>query len=321
LTSATPWPRLLTLIGMLVVMFMIMNRAKDPRTWQWLTNESADQWQEAGTGKDAGGLAAVDQRQEIEAADGSESTEPRGFTDLDPEEIEAAREEFQAVSDRAPMLKEEMPSYWRLLKWARQQSIEDLQRRASRSVAFTDFVEAPDQNRGKLVHLRLHVMRSHSYDTPDSPIGVKRLYEAWGWTDEAYPWLYVVVFPERPPGMPIGSDARAEISFEGYFLKLMSYEPHQSPGKPLFAPLLLGRVVWHPVQASGGSNPTWFWITCVAGGVVLLMAVTRWIFFTRTGSAITAVPAERQGESAENWLREVESNEHRADSEPDQSAS
>jgi hypothetical protein len=310
LTNATPWPRLLTLIGLLAVMFMIMNRAKDPHTWEWLTSESADadssMEPEMQAGDETQG-GEDGQRQDgnvvsnIESEQIDKSMRP---TDQDPEESEAAVEEFQAVSDRAPLLREEMPSYWRLLNWARNQSIDELKGRSRRAAVFTDFVEAPDHHRGKLVHLRLHVMRSLSYETPDSPIGVKRLYEAWGWTEESGPWLYVVVFPEIPPGMPIGPDVRAEISFDGYFLKLMSYESHQSLGKPLFAPLLLGQVEWHPIQATSPSNASWFLMTAGAGGIILLTVVLRWILTFRSNQKpLGADRVQGNDEAVASWLR------------------
>jgi hypothetical protein len=305
------------MIGMLVVMFMIMDRAKDPSTWQWLTNEFDSD--SANTKPRADGDDEDDDARPVgTAGSGGPETRINGapagddvarVTDLDAEEADAAREEFQAISDRKPLLAEEMPSYWRLLNWVRNQPGDSLQRRSRKAVVFTDFVEEPDKNRGKLVHLRLHVMRSLTYETQDSPTGIKRLYEAWGWTDEGYPWLYAVVFPECPPGMPIGSNARAEVSFDGYFLKLMSYEAHQSPGKPLFAPLLIGRIVWHPVEMPNGSDGTWFWVTAGAGGLIILMGILRWVIVSRaTQLTEQAHPAQSSTEEIESWLEQAEAN-------------
>jgi hypothetical protein len=297
---------------MLVVMFMIMNRAKDPHTWEWLTNEPAAETEDTERDVKGDDEAAIDdsQTQDSYGVSGIESKQIQADesfrpTDQDPEESDAAREEFQAISDRAPMLPEEMPSYWRLLNWARNQSIDELQRRARKSVTLTEFAEAPDKNRGELVHLRLHVMRSLTYDTPESPIGVKRLYEAWGWSDESGPWLYCVVFPERPPGMPIGPNAESEISFDGYFLKLLSYESRLSNGKPLFAPLLLGRIVWHPIAVTTSSNAKWFWITAGVGGLAIGVVILRWVL--AHSRPLQAQPGSSHDDNAVvTWLQQAE---------------
>jgi hypothetical protein len=285
------------MIGMLLVLLMIMDRAKDPDTWRWLTNEP--EGEPTTVDSDRGDSA--------HAQANTSSSDPTDAADLDPEELDAAREEFQAISDRQPLLPEEMPSYWRMFNWVHRQPGYLLQRRSRKSVVFTDFVQAPDRLRGSLVHLRLHLMRSLTHETPESTIGIDRVHEAWGWTDESHPWLYVVVFAEKPSGMPIGPDIREEASFDGYFLKLMSYEAHQAPGKPLFAPLLVGRIVWHPsrTQSGSASDGTWFWLTILGGALIALVMLVRWVIVSRAVPLTASTHSAQSSSTAiESWLEQ-----------------
>jgi hypothetical protein len=291
------------MIGMLAVLVMIMNRAKDPGTWRWLTNEYGEQG-EGDAVDDREGDAARSDRVEDPPA------EPMRPTDLDPEEADAAREEFQAISDRQPLLPEEMPTYRRLLKWVRHQPGDLLARRSKNNLFFTDFIEVPDKCRGRLVHLRLHIRGIHVLEAADNPPGFGRLYELRGWTDQSAPWPYLISVPDLPPGMPTGWNAQEEVSFDGYFFKVMSYEAAESPGKHLFAPLLVGRIVWHPVRDQSGSDSdgTWFWATILGGGLIGLAAMLRWAIVSRD-APLTAGACSAQSSSVEieRWLEQAES--------------
>jgi len=213
------------------------------------------------------------------------------------------------------MQKEEMPAYWRLLKWVNQQPAALLEGRSRKDVRLTDLVELPDKYRGKLIHLRLHLMQMFSYETEDSPIGTNRVYEARGWTDESNPWPYLVVFEDRPPGMPMGRDIREEASFDGYFLKLMSYEAHD--GKARFAPVLMGRLVWHPVKQTAQSDSEWKWAAVLLGVLLVIFMIGRWTlsYISRRSQVLTA-RSEGSGVSVEKWLEKVEKGEVVPDDEP-----
>src|SRR5207237_317610 len=95
-------PRLLTLCIMLGVLTLLIGRASDPGTWRWLAPDASGET-----------ASAVTAEASIVADDPTAS----GPTDLDPQELDAAHEEFQAITDRAPLSKEEMPAYWRLMAW------------------------------------------------------------------------------------------------------------------------------------------------------------------------------------------------------------
>jgi hypothetical protein len=104
------------------------------------------------------------------------------------------------------------------------------------------------------------------------------VYEVWGWTTESKAWLFVVLVPELPPGMPVGTDVYERVSFAGYFYKLQGYqEAGAGPrDKPLPAPLLIGRLTWKPsdlrVARSQPQDWTWAWWV---GGIALVFGILR----------------------------------------------
>ena len=217
--------RLMSMLGMLAVLWMMMVRAGDQDTWRWLANDP-------GGGRDRDVLAEVPAEPQQPAAKPAEKSPAEwsppvvpGPTDEDPEEWDAAREQFQAVSDKESLHGEEMPAYWRLLRWARAQSFDELRKRANHNLFFTQLAKDPEKNRGKLFELKMHLMQSLEHeDVPENSAGVKELYEARGWTEESKANPYLVVFADRPPKLPLGADIREEATFVGYFLKLLSYE-------------------------------------------------------------------------------------------------
>src|SRR5947199_4340524 len=56
------------------------------------------------------------------------------------------------------------------------------------------------------------------------------------------------LFPYTTLFRSLGQNIYEEATFVGYFLKLLPYEDHQ--GKTLATPLLIGRLIWHPLAAN-----------------------------------------------------------------------
>lgn len=230
-------PRPTRIVGLLMalgVLWLLYDRFRDPATWKVLFDLKDDAVVNAQVGEQAPAPAA--------AAPVAEVIEP-GPNDTDEEEVADAAASFELVADRAPLKPREMHAYWRLMGWTRTEEFATQNRRALHDVAFTQLWEQPERYRGKLISLRLHVRRVLKYDAPENPHGFKEIYEAWGWTDESRSFPYVVVFPECPEGLPVGTDIRGEVVFVGYFLKVMSYTAFDTPRG---APLLVGRVRVQP---------------------------------------------------------------------------
>ncbi len=245
--------RLVSLVLAVAVLWVLYLRLKDPATWRILFDL-----------KDKS--AAVEPLQTV--APIREDIVP-GPNDSDEQEVVAANELFQLVNDKTPLKPREMFAYWRLMAWARTEPFTKLLERSKSDVPFTQFWEQPNKYRGKLVTLRLHVRRVLEYDAPENPQDIPVTYEAWGWTDESKSFPYVVVFPERPEGLPVGTDVRGEVVFVGYFLKVMSYTAFEANRG---APLLVGRVQAVPSSAPVKAEPMnpWLMLGIAAGGMLLI---------------------------------------------------
>ncbi len=304
------------MIAMLVVMFMIMARAKDPNTWRWLAGDPAqpaDVDAAPAVSDESGPPSLSLYRQANQAA----APAPPGPTDRDPEEADAAREEFQAITDGTTTLQpEEMPAYWRLFRWANNQSLAELRQRARRDLYFTDLAQLPDKHRGELLQLRLHLRRVRHYPADDNPAGVRDVYEAWGPSPESQVWLYEVLFSDLPPGMPSGPDVVEEATFYGYFLKLQGYFEAGAPPRaaPLRAPLLIGRLVWHPTDLPVAQGSAWFWPTVCAGALVLLAIVVHWLLSFASPPRAVGTPNGASEAPIEGWLEQAQADP--ADAEP-----
>jgi len=250
--------RLSSAIVALMILGMIYARAREPRTWRWMAPEG-----------DVPPVAAI-------AAQAAPDTKPvetvvAGPTDADELDSPEVQTQFAAIGEKAELASEEMPAYWRLMRWARAQTFNELQARAAGDVLYTQFIEQPQKYRGSPVRLRLHIKQIVAWEAPENSAGVKTVYEVSGVTDETRTWYYIAVCPELPPGMHVGTNLNAEGVFVGYFLKVIPYE---AAVRRLVAPLLIGRLRGVPRVAAppAPSLPPWVWIA----GAAAILAAAAW---------------------------------------------
>jgi hypothetical protein len=141
--------------------------------------------------------------------------------------------------------------------------------------AFFDLFKHPDLYRGRPVTLHGHVRKlvpmppgEHPY-----PHNVPMLYEAWLYTDDSQGNPAVVVFTEKPDGLPEGGDLAEEVTVTGYFYKMYAYDAQDTTR---IAPMLLaGGVTWHPAPPVGW-GPTPPWVYAVITLAVLLLITVVW---------------------------------------------
>jgi hypothetical protein len=253
-------PRLVSLVAMLGLLVLLIDVARDPKTWRWVAPDLA------------GADEPMTEREVVVAGEPAS-----GPSDLDADELDAAREEFDAVTDKVPLAKEEMPAYWRLVAWQQHQSTRQMRERADKKVTFKQLWQQPAKWRGKLVEIPLHLKRTERVeDLADNALGLKSLDEVWGWNSDSQPYWYWLVVPELPPGMPRGGDIYEEATFVGYFLKLLPYEDRQGISRA--TPLLVGRLIWHPLAPNALARGEWTWPWIAGGGALVLLAVVRWGF-------------------------------------------
>ena len=267
--------RLASLILVMAVLWMLYERLRDPATWKM--------------------FAAVDgpaTEPSVKVPHEFQETVVPGPNHKNEEELAAAQRNFEFIIDKAPLKSREMDAYWRLMAWSRTEPFADLEKQARRDVPFTLLFEQPERYRGQPIRLRLHVLRVLEHDKPENSLGITKVYEAWGSTDESSSFPYVVVFPERPEGLPIGTEIHGEIVFAGYFLKVMSYT--DKLGKPRGAPLLVGRTrfVATPSTAPAKSDASTVLIAVLVGGALLLGSLIWMRMRPRKKSAVMTLPGE-----------------------------
>ncbi len=115
--------------------------------------------------------------------------------------------------------------------------------------------------------------------------------------------------------MPIGDIVYEEGTFVGYFLKTFVYL--DGKGTKIKAPILIGRMIYHPTPVLERNKDEWIW-SCALGGVMLVLFMLRWGWRWR-GKASAApqikgllrrdgLPAEEgAGLKIEDWLAQAES--------------
>ena len=301
-TSATnSLSPLFRMVAFLIVLALVYSWASKPQSWSWLEDRSEtntfDPDVEENQAANAPAPATGEKKSPV-----VEEMVP-GPTDQNEAEAAAAHHLFEAVTDREPLSKIEMPAYWRCLKWARAQSFADLERRAEKHVAFTQFWQQPEKYRGKLIRLRLHVARILTWDAGENSAGVRHVYEVWGWTDESKSFPYLVVLSELPKGIPLGDGLHQEGIFVGYFLKTMKYTASNTNRS---SPLLLGRMHWLPTTAPVHpviARNDWRWIGLVGIPVVLLIGLITWYRMWRVPAIKLPPPVATDEADMENWFR------------------
>lgn len=328
--------RLMSMVGMLCVLGMLIFRARDESMWRIFISDSrpsngppeldglppekinapTQPPKAAPTEPQASSTAKVQQKPEVQQKLGSDlpassdASSTQVATPKNPEEWARAEIDFQLIEDKKVLEYFDMPAYWRLLNWTQTQSMSELAQQSDKDVTFTDFVQRPDEMRGKLCRLKLHMLRSKRYEAGKNPHGFEWLYEVWGYTNDSNPYPYCIVFSDWPKGMPLGNDLAEEATVDAYFLKLMKYEAHDS--KLRMAPVLLGRLVWHPNPLRTPRKSTFdYWnLILIAGaiGMVILGFKVYRIVFPAPALPEIRVSAVDPA-TTEDWLQGIEHGE------------
>lgn len=263
LTGRRDGRRLVTMICMLLLLGMMISHTSKPETWQWLVEDAAiaQEFREIKVSPEP--KAAPDAKKPV-----TETLIPNP-TDQDPEEWTAAQDQFRDILDKQPINVEDMPSYWRLFRWSRAQSQDELLKRSVKNPFYTQIWETPAKNRGKPYTLKLYVKRVLSHEPEENSAGVKKVYELWGVTEESRGNLFVVVTDQLPPGFPEGDKVEEIALFTGYFLKILGYQAFDAQRG---APLLVGKIKANPARQGGAKKPPvaqdMMWLTVVAGMLI-----------------------------------------------------
>jgi hypothetical protein len=251
---------LMTGILVLVVIFMLIARLREPGALNWLANFNH---------------TPANPQTPSPAASLPKAT---GETDEDPDQAETAKEEYQAITDGTVGLgKEEMSPYNRLVFWVKNQSFARLWARAKKNLAYTYLYDDAKQYRGELVALDVTLALVNDAGKNDDGIP---LHEVFATTKQSGDRLYVFIVVDLPAKLPIGRNIHEPARFAGYFLKVHGYhsalsKPGQPPEK---APLLIGRLEWTPATAVTDDNAQeWIWGSA-ALGLIAVVLIARFLF-------------------------------------------
>ncbi len=312
--------RMLTMVSFLLVLVMVFLKARDPDTWRFLANDPApvstgetdEPRRDEGSDTTAESHKPAGDVNETAPAEGA-ATDAMPPLDEDPEERAAIADEFEVITDRAPIVKEDMFAYWRLLRWTEDSPLPAMLKRARSDVRYGDLILDPAAHRGQLMKVRLHVVQLLKLKAaPDNPLGLETYYQAVGWNDSSQAWFYFCIFTDLPRGMPLGDRITTEGTFVGYFLKTTTYQ--DGLGKGSQAPVLIGRMIWHP-SPQAPKHEEESLLPWLIGGLLLAGFGVRLVWRLRTGKKRTSITGLLRGKSGseepsvniEEWLDRVES--------------
>ena len=226
---------------------------------------------------------------QVKPAEPAQQAEQVQEESTEPAEARQARikDLLSLVSDNTLVShKRESPAYFALIKELLDQTPDQLRAKARENPRFHDFYANPANHRGEIVHLALNLRRVLEIDIKnENEAGVKKLYELWGWTDEAKAWMYCCIAPELPPEVALG-DVQQRIELTGYFFKMQAYQPGDAApnAKNLVAPLILGRIVASPKVSTENTDALNRWPMYLIAGfgiLVLFRLVLQVRNFTR----------------------------------------
>jgi hypothetical protein len=191
----------------------------------------------------------------------------KGFLTDDPDESDYTNARRKGDAD----------ARYHLIELAATASVQDLARIARADVRYTALLQKPNDFRGQVLRVQGQLRWLKTFElSRDTIPGVKFVYEG---LITVGPDAYWVMFPELPPGLPPGSEWNNlyvhDVSFSGYFLKVLLAE--NAKGKFPF-PVLIGRTLELPPAVAGTTFASGFWtLAIVAGTAALILGIVFWL--------------------------------------------
>ncbi|GAB4154727.1 MAG: hypothetical protein Tsb009_31400 [Planctomycetaceae bacterium] len=152
--------------------------------------------------------------------------------------------------------------------------------------------DSPSPYHGKLVTLSGQVRKLISYPAHENKFGIKRLYEAWMFTSDAGMLRsrneksdaegagknrslgkvpVVIIFTEKPAGMPEGERILEAATVTGYVFRVHKYADFRNT--QTIAPMILAKKLeWHPRQKST-PTPRWVFVAELMGLLAIILAI------------------------------------------------
>jgi len=138
---------------------------------------------------------------------------------------------------------------------------------------FVDVFQHPKEYRGQPVALHGYFRKLIQSDAGPNDLQIDQIYEGWFYSDDSQGNPAVVIFTQKPEGLPVGGDITEEVRFAGYFLKMYGYQAQDTARKaPLF---VAGSVQWYPSRAANErpATPTWIYVALVAVAIASVWGI------------------------------------------------
>jgi hypothetical protein len=286
--------RLLTLIAMLVIVFVLIAKARQPETWKWLAHGPS-------TGSDSTGSDST-------GSDSAGSDSAGGETERPPitKLLAALRAvDLRAVQDNtvfAPSEKQAWEDLFHVLDGA---TASELEASSIGNVTYAQLMGQMPFYRGKVVTVSGRVRRAHRVSEPsDEQVQPDNAnggtWQCWLFPGQAGTFPIVVHAREMPASFPSGMQIDQWVTFQAVAYKRWAFAAAEGPS---VAPVLLAkRGIWVPpttvpVETAPNWNP---W--SLVGGAGLLTALVvlavRWHLrprhWRKSPTQITAPPSDNE---------------------------
>ena len=224
--------RMMSMVGLLVLVLVAIDRAREPSSWYWLTGPP---------------------RPAPSSPDAADTPEP-----VTPELLDAVtvpKEDLAGIADDSVGLRgEESGPYHRILARARDLPQADLET-VARDVAFSVLQKQPEHFRGQLVTISGDLRRLTTFPVRENDEGINELYEALVFTSDSGTTPYRIRLTTPPTGLPTGEslDPPTPVRVVGYFFKRDQYIVQQDL-RVHAAPLLLAQRIDRRALATAGTT-------------------------------------------------------------------
>jgi hypothetical protein len=309
--------RLLTLVGMLLLVLVLMNEARKPQRWRWLW--ALGQGGAAGRESDA----TIDTRLQspdassrmpsnlrITAADAA----PTRIPETDPQSVPTIQDGLQAaagpsdsqhpranlpttldaaalaaVRDDTVFRSAENDAWFRLCERLQRTAEPDLKAASLGKVGFAPLYRQPQEYRGKLVTVSGTVRLGYYRSAPENRYGIAGYYTLWLRPTGGNSPIAVYAL-ELPSGFPDVQNLEArgqrpllaeEVEVTGYFFKRWAYRAQDGVR---LAPLIVAKIPrWQPAPAASppASRTVWStsaFVACVAATLLFAVLFTLIVF-------------------------------------------
>jgi hypothetical protein len=255
--------RLLTLLGLLLLVLILMDRARQPGSWTWLWHVT--------------GQAPPTAAPEVSAvSDPSMDPGPASPEHWPPG---VGTSTLRDVRDDSHFRAAEQDVWFTLWGVLRDTPSDELRARSGGPASYLQIYRQTDAYRGQLVDLRGTIRRAHHVTAPENSLGIEQYTQCWLFLDGG-PREPIVVYVLDPPAtLPEGMTLAEPVQLTGIVYKRWSY---QAADRLAVAPVLLAKdltllAVPSATAAPPSSPPnrqsTFLLVATTAGAAVLITAV------------------------------------------------